>query len=89
MQRILSLAAAAAVVIGCAATAMAQQPSYSDRTPTQSDRYSTPDRYSTSDRYSTYPSRDPNYRDRYARERTMPDRGNMMRGQFASETRSP
>jgi len=99
MPRILSLAAAAAVVIGCAATAMAQQPSYSDRTSTQSDRYSTSDRYPTrsdrsstqsdryptSDRYSTYPNRDRTYHDRYATQRAMPDRGNMMRGRFASE----
>lgn len=79
MSRILSAAAAAAVIIGCAASAMAQQPSYLDR-------YSTSDRYSAPDRYSTYPSRDMNYRDRYATQRTMPDRrSNMPRDQFASE----
>ena len=79
MSRILSAAAVAAIVIGCAAGAMAQQPSYSDRDSTSSDRYST-------DRNTTYPSRDMNYRDRYATQRTMPDRQtNRPRGQFASE----
>jgi hypothetical protein len=79
MSRILSAAAVAAIVIGCAAGAMAQQPSYSDRYSTSSDRYST-------DRNTTSPSRDMNYRDRYATQRTMPDRQtNRPRGQFASE----
>jgi len=80
MSRILSTAAVAAIVIGCAAGAMAQQPSYSDRYSISSDRYS------TSDRQTTYPSRDMNYSDRYATQRTMPDRQtNRPRGQFASE----
>ena len=84
MSRILSAAAVAAVIIGCAAGAMAQQPSYSDR-------YATSDRYSAPDRNTIHPSRDMNYRDRYATQRTMPDRqsnmsrANMPRGQFASE----
>ena len=77
MSRILSAAAVAAVIIGCAAGAMAQQPSYSDR-------YSTSDRYSA-DRSTTYPSREMN-RDRHATQRTMHDRRpNMPRDQFASE----
>lgn len=79
MSRILSAAAVAAIVIGCAGGAMAQQPPYSDRS-------SAFDRYSAPDRSATYPSRDMNYRDRYATQRTMPDRRpNMSSGQFASE----
>jgi hypothetical protein len=79
MSRILSAAAVATVIIGCTAGAMAQQPSYSDR-------YSTSDRYSAPDRHATDPSRDMNYRDRYATQRAMPDRrSNMPRNQFASE----
>lgn len=79
MSRILSVAAAA-IIISCAASAMAQQPSYSDR-------YSTPsDRYSTTDRNTTYPGRDTRYRDRYTTQRTINDRKtNMPRGMFASE----
>ena len=81
MSRILSVAAAAVVTIACATTAMAGQPTYSDRYSPSNDRGS------MSERYATNPSRDTSYRDRYATQRpTMSDRrANMARGQFASE----
>jgi len=86
MSRILSSLTAAAVVLGCIGSAMAQQPSYLDRAATSPDRSSASDRnttYPSTDRYATYPRRDTGYndrdtmrRDRYGSERTttMPER---------------